>query len=242
MPWRGKPRPRRGWTKRAVAGSGPIHPQYLTETIARHAAADAVFTADGGSPMVWCLRHIPSTGRNRTVVSLSHGTMANAMPQALGAQAAYPNRQVISLSGDGGLAMLMGDLLTTVQENLPIKVVVFNNGSLGFVEIEQKVEGLLDIYTGPEEPRFRAGRRGDRAVGAPGRGSGRSGLPPCATGLATPGPALLDVVVDRNELVMPAKIEPSKVFGMALYSAKGILAGGERAKGVIDLIKDVIKP
>ena len=227
--------------KRAVAGSGPIHPQYLTETIARHADVDAVFTADGGSPMVWCLRHVASTGRNRTVVSLSHGTMANAMPQALGAQAAFPQRQVISLSGDGGIAMLMGDLLTTVQENLPIKVVVFNNGSLGFVEIEQKVDGLLDTYTDLKNPDF--GKVAE-AIGMWGRKVEDPALLDEAVRawLAAPGPALLDVVVDRNELVMPAKIEPAQVFGTALYSAKGILAGGERAKGVIELIKDAISP
>ncbi|HEX7856288.1 MAG TPA: thiamine pyrophosphate-dependent enzyme [Sphingobium sp.] len=230
-----------GLEKRAVAGSGPIHPQYLTETIARHAQPDAVYTADGGSPMVWCLRHIPSTGRNRTVVSLSHGTMANAMPQALGAQAAYPGRQVISLSGDGGIAMLLGDLLTTVQEDLPIKVVVFNNGALGFVEIEQKVEGLLDTYTDLKNPDF--GRVAE-AIGLWGRRVERPEDLDAAVRdwLATPGPALLDVLVDRNELVMPAKIEAKQVFGTALYSAKGLLAGGERAKGVIDLIKDTIKP
>jgi pyruvate dehydrogenase (quinone) len=135
----------------------------------------------------------------------------------------------------------MGDLLTTVQENLPIKVVVYNNGSLGFVEIEQKVEGLLDIYTDLKNPDF--GRVAE-AIGLWGRRvEDPADLDSAVRDwLATPGPALLDVVVDRNELVMPAKIEPSKVFGMALYSAKGILAGGERARGVIDLIKDVIKP
>jgi pyruvate dehydrogenase (quinone) len=104
--------------------------------------------------MVWSLRHIAATGRNRTVVSLTHGTMANAMPQALGAKAAFPDRQVIALSGDGGLAMLLGDLLTAGQEKLPIKVVVFNNGALDFVEIEQKVEGLLDAYTELVNPDF----------------------------------------------------------------------------------------
>jgi pyruvate dehydrogenase (quinone) len=222
-----------GLEKRAVIGSGPIHPQYLTELIGQHAQADAVFTADGGSPMVWCLRHIPSTGRNRTIVSLSHGTMANAMPQALGAQAAYPLRQVISLSGDGGLAMLMGDL--------PIKVVVFNNGALGFVEIEQKVEGLLDAYTDLKNPDF---GRVAQAIGLWGRRVENSADLDTAVRdwLATPGPALLDVVVDRNELVMPARIEPAQVFGMALYSAKGLLEGGERARSVIDLIKDTIRP
>ena len=95
--------------------------------------------------MVWCLRHIPATGRNRTLLSLTHGTMANAMPQALGAKAAFPDRQVISLSGDGGLSMLLGDLLTCIQEKLAIKICVVDNSSLGFVELEQKVEGLLDF-------------------------------------------------------------------------------------------------
>jgi len=230
-----------GLAKRAVVGSGPIHPQYLTELIGQHAQADAVFTADGGSPMVWCLRHIPSTGRNRTVVSLSHGTMANAMPQALGAQAAYPLRQVISLSGDGGIAMLMGDLLTTVQEDLPIKVVVFNNGALGFVEIEQKVEGLLDAYTDLKNPDF---GRVAQSIGMWGRRVENPADLDMAVRdwLATPGPALLDVVVDRNELVMPARIEPAQVFGMALYSAKGLLEGGERARSVMGLIKDTIRP
>ncbi len=227
---------------RAVEGSHDIvHPQFLTEVIARHATRDAVFTADGGSPMVWCLRHVPSTGANRTLVSLSHGTMANAMPQALGAQAAYPARQVISLSGDGGLAMLMGDMLTAVQEELPIKIAVYNNSSLGFVEIEQKVEGLLDTYTDLKNPDF---SRVAQAVGLWGRRVEHPADVDAAVRewLAVPGPALLDVVVERNELVFPPKIEAKQVLGMALYSAKGILAGGDRAKGVIELIGDALRP
>jgi len=221
--------------KRAVAGkSGTIHPQYLTELISKHARPDAVFTADGGSPMVWCLRHIAATGRNRTIISLSHGTMANAMPQALGAQAAFPGRQVISMSGDGGLAMLLGDLLTTMQEDLPIKVVVFDNGSLGFVELEQKVEGLLDAYTDLKNPDF---SRLAEAMGFWGRRVEKPQDLEAAVQdwLAQPGPALLDVLTDRYELVMPPKIEPSQVFGMALYSAKGVLSG--RGGEVAELIK-----
>ncbi|TWB43189.1 thiamine pyrophosphate-dependent enzyme [Nitrospirillum pindoramense] len=226
--------------KRAVAGEGDtIHPQYLTETVARHAATDAVYTADGGSPMVWCLRHVPATGQNRTVVSLSHGTMANAMPQALGVQAAFPGRQVISLSGDGGLSMLMGDLLTTVQENLPVKVVVYNNGSLGFVELEQKVEGLLDTYTDLKNPDF---ARVAEAMGLWGRRVERSQDLDDAVRdwLATPGPALLDVKVDRYELVMPPKVEMTQVVGTALYSAKGILAG--RGSEVFELLEGAVRP
>ena len=228
--------------ERAVAGQHDvIHPQFLTETISRHAARNAVYTADGGSPMVWCLRHVASTGANRTLVSLSHGTMANAMPQALGAQVAYPDRQVISLSGDGGLAMLMGDLLTTIQEKLPIKIVVFNNSSLGFVEIEQKVEGLLDTYTDLKNPDF---SRVAEAIGLWGKRVEHAADVDAAVRewLAVPGPALLDVVVDRNELVFPPKVEAKQVAGMALYSAKGLLAGGDRARGVIELIGDALRP
>jgi len=225
--------------RRAVPAAGPIHPQYLVETIGALAADDAVYTADGGSPMVWCLRHVPSTGANRTIVSLSHGTMANAMPQALGAQAAYPGRQVISFSGDGGLAMLLGDLLTTVQEKLPIKVVVFNNGSLDFVELEQKVEGLLDAYTDLHNPDF---ARVAEAMGVWGRRVEKADTVEDAVRqwLQAPGPALLDVVVARNELVMPPKIEPSQILGMALYSTKAILAG--RTEDVIDLAKGALAP
>ena len=209
---------------RAVAGPGPIRPQFVAALIARHADADAVITADGGTPMVWLLRHVPATGRNRTVLSLTHGTMANAMPQALGAAAAYPGRQVIAMSGDGGLSMLLGDLLTAVQEDLPIKVVVFNNSSLAFVELEQKVEGLLDSFTDLKNPDFGRvaeamglwGRRVENAADLDGA---------ISAWLAQPGPALLDVVVDRQELIMPPHIEPSQVLGTALYSAKALLTG-----------------
>ncbi|MEC3912412.1 thiamine pyrophosphate-dependent enzyme [Sphingobium sp. CR2-8] len=224
--------------KHATVGKGgAIHPQYLTETISRHAAPDAVFTADGGSPMVWSLRHIASTGRNRTVVSLSHGTMANAMPQALGAKAAFPDRQVISLSGDGGIAMLLGDLLTAVQEKLPIKVVVYNNGALDFVEIEQKVEGLLDAYTDLINPDF---ARVAEAIGFKGRRVEKAEELDAAVQawLAEPGPALLDVVTDRFELVMPPNVQAGQVAGMALYSAKAVLGG--RGKDVVGMLRNLL--
>jgi pyruvate dehydrogenase (quinone) len=228
-----------GQDRHAIEERGPIHPQFLVERIAAHADDDAVYTADGGSPMVWCLRHVPTTGRNRTILSLSHGTMANAMPQALGAQAAFPHRQIISLSGDGGLTMLMGDLLTTVQEKLPIKIAVFNNGSLGFVELEQKVEGLLDTYTDLQNPDFGGVAR---AMGIWGR---RVEVAEDLDGavrewLAQPGPALLDVLVDRFELVMPPVIESAQALGTALYAAKAILAG--RAKDVAGLVGNALLP
>ncbi|AND70376.1 pyruvate dehydrogenase [Dyella thiooxydans] len=203
---------------------GLVHPQYLTALIDRHADDDAVFTADGGSPMVWLLRHVRSNGRRRTLTSLVHGTMANAMPSALGIKKALPERQVIALCGDGGLAMLLGDLLTAVQEDIPIKVVVYNNGSLGFVEMEQKVEGLLDAYTDLKNPDF--ARLAD-AMGIYGRRVESAGALEEAVRdvLSRPGPALLDVRVNRYELVMPPKIEPGQVLHTALYSAKAVLSG-----------------
>lgn len=201
-----------------------IHPQHLTALLSKYATEDALFTADGGSPMVWVLRHIRVNGRRRTLTSLLHGTMANAMPQALGLQKAFPGRQVISLSGDGGLAMLLGDLLTAVQENLPIKVVVFNNGSLNFVELEQKVEGLLDNYTDLKNPDF--GRLAE-VIGFHGRTVTRSeDLEEAVQDfLAQRGPALLDVHSSRAELVMPPQIEAKQVAGTALYAAKAVLNG-----------------
>ncbi|TAA19368.1 ubiquinone-dependent pyruvate dehydrogenase [Pseudoxanthomonas winnipegensis] len=201
-----------------------IHPQHLTALLDRRADDDALFTADGGSPMVWVLRHIRVNGRRRTLPSLLHGTMANAMPQALGLQKAFPQRQVISLSGDGGIAMLLGDLLTAIQEDLPIKVVVYNNSSLNFVELEQKVEGLLDNYTDLKNPDF--GRLAE-VIGYYGRTVTRSADLEQAVRdfLAHPGPALLDVHTSPTELVMPPQIEAGQVAGTALYAAKAVLSG-----------------
>jgi pyruvate dehydrogenase (quinone) len=204
--------------------SGKIHPQYLASLIDHHADADAIFAADAGTPTVWLLRYVKANGKRRTLISLTHGTMANAMPQALGAKKAFPSRQVISLSGDGGLSMLMGDLLTAVQEKIPIKVVVFNNGTLGFVELEMKTDGLLDAFTNLENPDF---ARVAEAIGFYARRVEHADDLDAAVSdwLAQPGPALLDVVVNRMELVMPAHIEIGPAFGMALYSAKAILSG-----------------
>jgi len=212
-----------------------IHPQHLTALLDQHAAEDALFTADCGSPMVWVLRHIHVNGRRRTLTSLLHGTMANAMPQALGLQKAFPTRQVVALCGDGGLTMLMGDLLTAVQENLPIKIVVFNNGSLNFVELEQKVGGLLDNYTALKNPDF--GRLAE-VIGFHGRTVTRSEDLAAAVQdlLAQPGPALLDVHTTPTELVMPPQVQAGQVAGTARYMAKAVLAG--RIGDVKDLLTD----
>ncbi|UYZ83732.1 thiamine pyrophosphate-binding protein [Entomomonas sp. E2T0] len=215
--------------------SGQIHPQYLVELLDQYATDDALFTADGGSPMVWLMRHINTNGKRRTLTSLKHGTMANAMPQALGLQKAFPNRQVISISGDGGLAMLLGDLLTAIQENLPIKIVVLNNGSLNFVELEQKVEGLVDNYTDLKNPDF---AKLAEVIGFYGRKVTESQDLEVAVKefLAQSGPALLDVHTSPYELVMPPQIEMGQVMGMALYGAKATLAG--RGKEVVSLLVD----
>jgi pyruvate dehydrogenase (quinone) len=212
-----------------------IHPQFVAQMVDRLAANDAIFTADGGSPMVWLLRHVNANGSRRFLLSLLHGTMANAYPQALGIAMAYPRRQVIALCGDGGMTMLMGDLLTLVQEKIPLKLLVFNNGSLGFVEMEQRVEGLLDAYTRLENPDFSAlagvcGLRGYRVEKA---GDLQQTM---AEWLAHEGPALLDVCVNRMELVMPPKIELNQVASTALFGIKAVLNG--RTSEVINLLRN----
>jgi pyruvate dehydrogenase (quinone) len=201
-----------------------IHPQFMVETISRHAAPDAVWAVDDGSAAVFAVRHVHSTGRNRTLASYVHGTMASGLSSAIGAQAAFPARQVIALAGDGGLSMLMGDLITLVQEKLPIKVAVLNNRSLGFVELEQKAEGLLSAYTDLQNPDF--GKVAE-AIGFWGRRVEKPADLEAAVRewLAQPGPALLDVGTARYELVMPPKTEAAAAFGMALYSTRAILSG-----------------
>jgi pyruvate dehydrogenase (quinone) len=212
---------------------GLIHPQQLAMLLDRHATDDAIFTADGGSAMVWLLRHIRTNGKRRTLLSLLHGTMANAMPQALGIKKALPDRQVIAICGDGGLAMLLGDLLTVVQENIAIKIVVINNGTLGFVELEQKVEGLLDRYTELKNPDFAKlaqviGFYGDRVERSENLEEAVQAF------LAHSGPALLDVTTNRSELVMPSVIEPTYIYSTALSSMKAIASG--RGDEVVDLL------
>ncbi len=201
-----------------------IHPQHATLLLDKLADDDAIFTADGGSPMVWALRHLRVNGKRRTLISLSHGTMANAYPQAIGIKKALPDRQVIAMCGDGGLAMLLGDLLTLVQDNIPIKLMVFNNSALAFVEIEQKVAGLLDNYTDLKNPDFAKvaqaiGIHGERVEKNSDLESGIRNL------LAHDGPALLDIKVNREELVWPPDIEAGQVMGTAAYMTKAVLGG-----------------
>ncbi|RKS85041.1 pyruvate dehydrogenase (quinone) [Orbus hercynius] len=221
--------------KMVVSSHQLIHPQYLVDLLDHYADDDAIFTADVGSAMVWLSRHIHVNGKRRTLSSLKHGSMANAMPQALGLQKAYPDRQVISISGDGGLAMLLGDLLTAVQEQLPIKIAVLNNHSLNFVELEQKQEGLVERYTDLTNPNL-AKIAESIGFGAWQITDANELENAVQEFLAYDGPAFLDVHTSANELIMPPTITLENVKGMALYSAKATLEG--KGLDFIDLIKD----
>jgi len=214
---------------KAETVSGPdaaISGTYLTKIINEHAAEDALFAADDGTAAVWMLRHIDTGGKRRTFASLLHGTMASGMGSALGLQKCQPDRQVICLAGDGGFTMLLGDLLTAVQEKLPIKIVVYDNGKLGFIDIEQKAAGLEPLYTDLKNPDF-----GEvaRAMGLWGRSVSKAGdlEQSVRTWLAQPGPALLGVKVKPMQLVTPPSpfVSPEAVVGMAVYTAKAMLHG-----------------
>jgi pyruvate dehydrogenase (quinone) len=201
-----------------------IHPQRLTYLLDALADEDAIFTADVGTPTVWAARYLTMNGKRRLIGSFNHGSMANAMPQAMGAQAAFPERQVISLSGDGGFTMLMGDVLSLKQLNLPVKVIVFNNASLGFVAMEMKAAGYLDTGTDLENPDFAIMAK---AIGIRGiRVEHPSDLEKAIKEtLAHDGPVLLDVVTAKQELVMPPKIQLEQAKGFSLYMLKAIING-----------------
>jgi pyruvate dehydrogenase (quinone) len=215
-------------------GRTPIHPQFVAKVVDELAAGDAVFACDVGTPTIWAARYLHMNGRRRLLGSFAHGSMANALPQAIGAQAAFPGRQVISLSGDGGLAMLLGELLTLRQLKLPVKVVVFNNSSLGFVELEMKAAGILDFATDLVNPDFArlaesAGILGLR-VEKP-----EELRPALMQALGYDGPALVEVIVNRQELSMPPTITAEQAKGFSLYMVRAVFSG--RGDEVIDLAK-----
>jgi pyruvate dehydrogenase (quinone) len=215
-------------------GKRLIHPQQIAKAISDHAAEDAVFTCDVGLPTVWAARYLAMNGKRRLLGSFWHGSMANAMAQGIGAQAAFPGRQVISLSGDGGFTMLMGDFITLTQHRLPVKVVVFNNGALGFIELEQKSTGFLDFGTELQNPNFAAMAEavGIRGIRIEDPGEVAEGI---ATALAHNGPVLVDAVVNRTELAMPPSITVEMAKGFTLYMVKALISG--RADEIIDLAK-----
>ena len=202
----------------------PIHPQYLVKLVDELADDDAVFIPDVGSPVVWAARYLTMNGRRRLIGSFNHGSMANAVPQAIGAQAAFPERQVVALSGDGGLAMMLGDLITLKQQGHPVKIVVFNNSALSFVELEMKAEGMVNFGTDLQNPNF-----AEVATALGLHGSRVEHPHELADALRKafeyPGPALVEVMTARQELSVPPGISFEQVKGFALYAARTMLSG-----------------
>jgi pyruvate dehydrogenase (quinone) len=226
----------------SLADIGPnsrtVHPQYVTRVVSELAAEDAIFTCDVGTPIAWTARYLKVNGRRRIVGSFNHGSMANAMLHAIGAQATFPHRQVISFSGDGGFSMMMGDFLTLKQMKLPVKIILLNNGTLGFVELEMKASGFLDTGCDLQNPSFAAMAQavGIKAVRVESPQQLRSAV---EEALAHPGPALVEVMSARQELVMPptTTLEQAKNFG--LFMMKAVLDG--RAHELIDLARVNLK-
>jgi pyruvate dehydrogenase (quinone) len=211
-----------------------VHPQAVSRIVSEVATDDAIFTCDVGTPIAWAARYLKLNGRRRLIGSFNHGSMANAMMHAIGAQVAAPNRQVISFSGDGGFSMMMGELLSIIQLKLPVKIVLLNNGTLGFVELEMKASGFLDFGCDLTNPNFSALAQsvGIKAI----RVSDPMELRKAATEIMNhPGPALLEVMTPRQELVMPptTSIDQAKHFG--LFMMKAVLDG--RAAQIVDLAK-----
>jgi pyruvate dehydrogenase (quinone) len=215
-----------------------VHPQQVTRIVSELATKDAVFTCDVGTPTVWAARYLRLDGQRRLLGSFNHGSMANALLQAIGAQSAFPGRQVVSLSGDGGFSMMMGDFISLLQLGLPVKVVVLNNGTLGFVEMEMKAGGFLDTAVDLQNPNFAAmaqamGVKGVRIERAQDLEAG------IAEAFAHDGPALVDVVTARQELVMPPKITLDEAHKFGVFALKAVLDG--RAAELIDLAKVNLK-
>ena len=203
----------------------PIHPEYAAHILNEVASKDAIFTADTGMCNVWTARYIDPLGTRRLIGSFLHGSMTNALPHAIGAQVAFPNRQVISVSGDGGLSMLLGELVTARMYNLPIKVVVFNNSTLGMVKLEMLVNGLPDYGTDVHDVNYAEvasaiGLHGER-VTEPTRLRGA-----LQEAFAYNGPALIEVMTDPNALSLPPEIRSGQVIGFATAMSKIVLNRG----------------
>lgn len=226
---------RKGLDDLAVkSGKNPIDPQYVTRELDRLAAQDTIFTCDVGTPTIWATRYLTMNGRRRIVGSFNHGSMANALPQAIGAQASHHGRQVVSMCGDGGLAMLMGDLLTLRQHQLPVKVMVFKNGSLAFVELEMIAAGILDFATDLHNPNF---AKIAEAAGLLGLSAETADdvSPVLEQALNFNGPALVEIPVPRHELSMPPTITYEQAKGFGLFTLRAVL--NERTDELIDLAK-----
>ena len=215
-------------------GQLPIHPQYVAKVLDELAAEDAIFSADVGTPVIWAARYLTMNGRRRLLGSFNHGSMANALPQAIGAQISHPGRQVVTLSGDGGVSMLVGDLLSLRQLNLPVKIIVFNNGSLGFVELEMKATGFLSHATDLVNPDFAKIAEGTGILGLH-VDDPEQVRPALEQAFAHDGPALVDIVVNRQELAMPPSLKLDQIVDFNLYMIKAILNG--RGDEIVDLAR-----
>ena len=227
---------RKGLDELATEGSGkkPIHPQYAVRVLDELAAKDAIFTCDVGTPTIWAARYLTMNGQRRLLGSFNHGSMANALPQAIGAQVSHPGRQVVSLSGDGGLAMLLGDILSLRQLSAPVKIIVFKNNSLALVQLEMKAAGILDFGTDLVNPNFAKIAEGAGLLGLTAETPAQV-RPMITEALEHDGPALVEVVVDRQELSMPPTITAEQVKGFSLFTLKAVLSG--RGDEIIDLAK-----
>jgi pyruvate dehydrogenase (quinone) len=215
-------------------GKKPVHPQYVARVIDELASTDAIFSCDVGTPTIWAARYLAMNGQRRLLGSFNHGSMANALPQAIGAQASHRERQVISLSGDGGLAMLMGDLLTLRQHELPVKVVVFKNDALAFVELEMKAAGILNFATDLRNPNFAKMAEAAGLLGLTAE-TPEQVRPMIGKALDHDGPALVEVQVARQELAMPPTITLEQAAGFGLFMLRAVLSG--RGDEIIDLAR-----
>jgi pyruvate dehydrogenase (quinone) len=227
---------RKGLDELATEGKGkkPIHPQYLARVLDELATKDAIFSCDVGTPTIWAARYLTMNGKRRLLGSFNHGSMANALPQAIGAQVSHPGRQVIALSGDGGLAMLMGDLLSLRQLQLPVKVIVFKNDSLAFVELEMKAAGIVDFGTDLQNPSFAKLAEAAGLLGLTAEAPDQV-EPMIAQALQHDGPVLVEVVVSRQELSMPPTITLEQAKGFSLFMLSAVLSG--RGDEIIDLAR-----
>jgi len=216
------------------AGKKPIHPQYVARIVDELASKDAIFSCDVGTPTIWAARYLRMNGKRRLLGSFNHGSMANALPQAIGAQVSHPGRQVISFSGDGGLAMLIGDLLTLRQVRAPVKVIVFRNDALAFVELEMKSAGFLEFGTDLDNPSFAKMAEAAGLLGLTAETPDQV-RPMIEQALRHEGPALVEAVVSRQELSIPPTITAAEAKGFTLFLLKAVLSG--RGDEIVDLAK-----
>jgi pyruvate dehydrogenase (quinone) len=216
------------------AGSHTIHPQYVTRLVSEIADDDAIFSCDVGTPIAWTARYLKMNGKRRLVGSFNHGSMANSMLHSIGAQAAFKDRQVISMSGDGGFTMMMGEFVTLIQTGLPVKIVVLNNGTLGFVELEMKAGGFIDTGCDLKNPNFAmmANAMGIKGVRVEHPAELEGAL---REAFSHPGPALVDVVSARQELVMPPVTTADEAYHFGMFMLRAVMDG--RGQQLIDLAK-----